>query len=144
MKKIKINKSVVASFIIMFVLIFIKAIINAIYFDLKDIEKDTIDGIKTFPVKMGKKATINILHSLNIIAFIPLVMGIYLNIINHCAIALLVFFFYGYYYINKAKKASSNELESTAHTLVDSEFILWALLLLAFNFIILPHLSTIL
>lgn len=124
------------SFIIMFFLIFLRCTINVIFFDLKDISNDKADNLKTLPVILGKKSTINVLYIINIIAFIPLILGIYLNIISFSAIFLLVFLLYGYFYIRKANSASSNELETTAHTLADSEFILWPLLLTAINLII--------
>lgn len=117
------------SFLIMFFLILLKVMINVIYFDLKDIGNDKSNGIKTFPVMLGKKSTINILNVLNLIAFIPLILGIYFDLINLYALSLLIFYFYGYYYINKANSASNNELESIAHTLADAEFIFWPLVL---------------
>ena len=70
------------SFIIMFFLIFLRCIINVIFFDLKDINNDKADNLKTLPVILGKKSTINILYIINVIAFIPLILGIYLNIIS--------------------------------------------------------------
>ena len=123
------------SFIIMFFLIFLRVMINVIFFDLKDINNDSADGIKTLPVILGKKSTINILNTINIIAFIPLILGIYFNIINFYAVSLLIFCFYGYFYINKANSASSNELESAAHTLADTEFIMWPLVLLIMSLV---------
>lgn len=118
------------SFIIMFVLIFLRVMINVIFFDLKDIDNDAANGIKTLPVILGKKSTVNILNTINIVAFIPLILGIYFNIINFCAVSLLIFCFYGYFYINKANSASKDELESAAHTLADSEFIFWPIVLI--------------
>lgn len=117
------------SFIIMFVFIFLRVMINVIFFDLKDIENDKSNGIKTLPVLLGKKSTIKILNLINIVAFIPLIIGVYLNIIGVSALALLLIFFYGYYYINKASSASNTELESSAFSLVDLECIIWPLLL---------------
>lgn len=117
-------------FMLMFIIIFIKAIVNAIFFDLKDMEDDKSKGIKTLPVLLGKKSTINILHALNVIAFFPLILGIYLDFISFYAISLLIFAFYGYFYINKSNSASKDELESAAHILADSEFIFWPLVLM--------------
>ena len=117
-------------FMLMFALIFIKAIVNAIFFDLKDMEDDKSKGIKTLPVMLGRKSTIKVLNLTNIAAFIPLVLGIYLDVISFYAISLLIFTFYGYFYINKANLASKDELESAAHTLADSEFIFWPLVLM--------------
>lgn len=117
------------SFIIAFLFIFMRVMNNVIFFDLKDIDNDKSLGLKTLPVILGKKATINVLHVMNVIAFFPLIFGIYFNMINIHAIFLLLFLFYSYFYINKAKLASDNELETTAHTLADLEFVLWPLLL---------------
>ncbi|MDI6724969.1 MAG: UbiA family prenyltransferase [Methanobacterium sp.] len=124
------------SFIIMFFLIFLRVMINVIFFDLKDIDNDTASRIKTLPVILGKKSTIKILNSMNIISFIPLILGIYFNIISFCAISLLILCIYGYFYINKATSASSNELESAAHTLADFEFIIWPLILIIAKIIV--------
>ena len=122
------------SFIIAFLLIFMRVMTNVIFFDLKDINNDKSDGLKTLPVILGKKATINLLHVMNVIAFFPLILGIYFNMINIRAVFLLIFIFYSYFYINKAKLASGSELETTAHTLADLEFILWPVLLIIANF----------
>jgi 4-hydroxybenzoate polyprenyltransferase len=130
------SMDITISFIMVFLLIFMRCTINVIFFDLKDISNDKADGLKTLPVILGKKSTINTLHIINVIAFIPLILGIYLNTIGIIAISLLAFLLYGYFYISKANSASSNELETTAHTLADSEFILWPLLLTAINLII--------
>lgn len=123
------------SFLIIFSVIFLRCVINVIFFDFKDIDNDKLNGLKTLPVIFGKRTTINILKAINIIAFIPLILGIYLDIINITGLFLLIFLFFGYFYISKANSNSSNELESSAHTLADSEFILWALLLIVISFI---------
>lgn len=119
------------SFIVVFLLIFMRCMINVIFFDLKDVETDRSEGLKTLPAIIGKKATINVLHIINVVAFLPLVLGIYFNMVNIHAVFLLVFLIYGYFYISKANSASSSELETAAHTLADLEFVLWPLLLTA-------------
>lgn len=91
------------SFIIMFFLIFLRVMINVIFFDLKDIDNDTADRIKTLPVILGEKFTINILNTMNIIAFVPLILGIYLKIIPLFALFLVLFSFYGYITLKKLK-----------------------------------------
>lgn len=119
------------SFIIAFLLIFMRVLTNVIFFDLKDIDNDKADNLKTFPVIFGKETTINILHIMNLVAFFPLILGIYFNVVNIHGAFLLIFIAYSYFYINKASLASDSELETTAHTLADLEFILWPLLLTA-------------
>lgn len=123
------------SFIIIFLLIFLRCMINVIFFDLKDIDNDKADGLKTLPVILGNKTTIKLLHFINVIAFFPLILGIYFNMINITAVFLLPFLFYGYFYISKANSASSNELETAAHTLADLEFVLWPIVLIMVRFL---------
>ncbi len=123
------------SFIIAFLFIFMRVMNNVMFFDLKDMENDMSEGLKTLPVMLGKKGAINVLHALNIISFIPLIIGVYFNIIDIRGIFLLIFLFYSYFYINKANLASSNELEKTAHTLADLEFILWPVVLIIVQFL---------
>lgn len=123
------------SFIIAFLFIFMRVMNNVMFFDLKDMENDRSEGLKTLPVMLGKKSAINVLHALNIISFIPLIIGVYFNIIDITGIFLLIFLFYSYFYINKANLASSSELEKTAHTLADLEFILWPVVLIIVQFL---------
>ena len=124
------------SFIIVFLLIFLRTMINVIFFDLKDIDNDKSDGLKTLPVILGKGNTTKLLHFINIIAFFPLILGIYFNLVNIAAVFLLPFVFYGYFYISKANSASSSELERAAHTLADLEFVLWPIILIMAKFLI--------
>ncbi len=119
------------SYILIFLCIFLKFLPNTIFFDLKDINSDLKDGLKTIPVLIGKQRTIKLLHKLNIIAFIPLFIGIYLKVIPLFAVILILFYFYSVYYINKAKKSDDKELRMVSYTLADGEFvILWPLLLI--------------
>jgi 4-hydroxybenzoate polyprenyltransferase len=119
------------SYILIFLCIFLKFLPNTIFFDLKDINSDQKDELKTLPVLLGKERTFKLLHRLNIIAFIPLFIGIYLKVIPLFAVILILFYFYSVYYINKAKKSDDKELRMVSHTLADGEFvILWPLLLI--------------
>jgi 4-hydroxybenzoate polyprenyltransferase len=124
------------AFIIVFLFIFLRCTNNIIFFDLKDIDNDKENGLKTLPVMFGKKSAIKILQVGNVITFIPLIVGLCLSIINVSAIFLLVFLFYGYFYINKANSASNSELETVSHTLADLEFILWPVILVIAQFFI--------
>lgn len=123
-------------FVIAFITIFLRCINNIIFFDLKDIENDKKEKLKTLPVILGKQTTINILYVLNIISFIPLIIGIYTKIVPLFAIFFVLFGFYSFFYIKKAKTAPPNELEKLSHVLADSEFLLWPLLFVIIKLLI--------
>jgi 4-hydroxybenzoate polyprenyltransferase len=119
------------SFFIIFVFIALRATMDAIFFDLKDYLVDVDEGLKTLPVILGQNKTIKILHLFNIIAFIPLIVGVYLKILPIFSLALITFYFYSFYYLIKAKKASNSGSWGNLSYLADFEFVLWPILLIA-------------
>lgn len=125
-------------FIIVFIFINMKGMINAIFFDLKDSLTDSKDGLKTLPVILGKKKAIKFLHILNMGAFIPLVLAVILKIIPILSLSLIVFFFYSFYYLNKAEASIDDDIWVKLGSIADFEFIFWPMVLLIglkiFNF----------
>lgn len=118
------------SFIILFILIFLRFIINVTFFDIKDLESDREEGLKTLPVTLGKEHTLKFLQIFNIFSFIPLFVGIYMKEIPLFAFSLILFYFYSFYYMKKAETVTSEELRFISYTMVDGEFMLWPILLL--------------
>lgn len=116
--------------ILMFIFIFLRGIINVTFFDIKDVEGDREQGLKTVPVILGKETTFKLLHVLNIVSFIPLFIGVYFKIIPAFALSLLVFYFYDHYYLKKAGVASGKSLRMISYTLADAEFIFWPIVLI--------------
>lgn len=123
------------TFILIFLFVFFKCLPNIIFFDLKDIYVDQKEGLKTIPVILGKKRTINLLHALNILAFVPLFFGIYLHLIPLFAASMVLFYFYSVYYLRKSEKIDDKKLRMVSYTLADAEFILWPLVLVLAKFI---------
>jgi 4-hydroxybenzoate polyprenyltransferase len=116
--------------ILMFLFIFLRGMINVTFFDIKDIEGDREQGLKTLPVILGQERTLQYLHLLNVVAFIPLFIGIYLNVIPVYALSLALLFFYDLFYLMKAHTASSKTIRMISYTMADAEFILWPVLLI--------------
>ena len=112
-------------YILIFIFLFLKFLPNTIFFDLKDIKSDQKEGLKTLPVILGKQKTLKILDIINLIAFIPLFIGIYLKLIPLFAASLIIFYFYSRYYLNKTNTIDNNELRMIGNTLADAEFIAW-------------------
>jgi 4-hydroxybenzoate polyprenyltransferase len=125
------SMSIDLSFFIIFIFISLRAIMDTIFFDLKDYKVDVEEGLKTLPVLLGEDNSIKILHLLNIITFIPLITGVYLKILPLYSLSLLAFYFYSFYYLIMAKKASSSGSWGNLSYLADFEFILWPILLIA-------------
>jgi 4-hydroxybenzoate polyprenyltransferase len=117
-------------FIIVFLFINMKGMINAIFFDLKDSLNDSKEGLKTLPVILGKKNAIKLLHFLNLVSFIPLIIAVILKIIPMITISLILFFFYSFYYLNKAEKYIDEDIWVKLGSIADFEFIFWPVVLM--------------
>ena len=116
--------------LLMFFFIFLRGIINVTFFDIKDMESDGAQGLKTLPVILGKRSTLKFLHGLNLFSFLPLLAGVYIGIIPPFALSLFAFYFYDDYYLDKAEVVNNKGLRMISYTLADAEFILWPLVLL--------------
>lgn len=116
-------------FLLIFAFIFLKGITNATFFDLKDMTDDGARGLKTLPVLLGKQRTLKYLHAMNLIAIIPLVVGVYIGLIPVYGLSLIAFCLYDYYYIKKAENIDNKDLRIISYALADAEFILWPVIL---------------
>ena len=130
------SMGITTPFLLIFLVIFIRILINIIFFDLKDIDADRNEGLKTLPAILGKKKSINFLHLLNMLSFLPILLGVYLGWIPNFALALLIFFFYVFYYIQKSENLEGDNLHRISHTMADSEFVMWPLVLIIAKLII--------
>lgn len=115
---------------IMFTFMFIKILINAIYFDIKDIQSDKKYGLKTIPILLGKDSTITLLHGMNIISILILLFGIYMEFLPLYSICLSVFFVYTASYLIIGKKSDQKNIVKYTQVMPDAEYILWPTLLI--------------
>jgi 4-hydroxybenzoate polyprenyltransferase len=118
-------------FLVVFIFINLKGMINAIFFDLKDYISDSKEGLKTLPVMLGRKNAINCLHILNVLAVLPLVLGVYYGIIPIISLSLIIFFFYSFYYLRTAQNADNDKVWVKLGSIADFEFMFWPLILLS-------------
>ncbi len=58
-----------------FLFIFIKMLINVVYFDIKDMNRDKKENLQTLPILIGKINTIALLNILNILALDIMYIG---------------------------------------------------------------------
>jgi 4-hydroxybenzoate polyprenyltransferase len=56
--------------------VFIRSLEIQIYFDFKDIKEDKKNNLKTFPVTFGSANTLKFISLLNIVSFIPIIVGV--------------------------------------------------------------------
>ncbi len=102
---------------------FIRMFINTTFFDIKDIKSDKKEGLRTFPVIYGENKTKLFLIFLNLISALPILIGIYLNVLPFYSITLLLTLAYAFLYLNKQKLFKQRT--SLYNVVVDGEFIFW-------------------
>jgi 4-hydroxybenzoate polyprenyltransferase len=126
-------------FYILFALfIFVKILINNIFFDIKDLEVDKIERLITIPVILGRNTTINLLHIINLLILIALVTIVYMNIFPFFMLSLGLTNIYVFFYLEKSRNADDKKLLRFTYLIADSEFLLWPLLLLIGK-LLFPH-----
>lgn len=98
--------------------------LSAMYFDIKDIDGDAKEDLKTFAVVFGKGRTTVILQVINIISFLPLLIAIFLGLIPLYSIGLILSIPYTMYYVNKIKDLKSDK-SFLYNVVADGEFLFW-------------------
>lgn len=117
------------SLFLMFLFVFLRLMVNTIFFDIKDIESDNSRHLKTVPIIMGEKGVLNFLQILNLLSFVPLVVGVHYKIIPEISLVLLIFSLYSFFYLYLVRSQKTN-IQELSYSVVDGEYILWSLVLI--------------
>lgn len=115
---------VTAAVILVALFYYIRIFISAMYFDIKDIDGDKRDGLKTFAVIYGKRKTANILHALNFLSFIPVLIALLMGLIPLFSLGLVLTIPYTAYYVSGLFNKNINQT-FLSNVIADGEFILW-------------------
>ena len=116
------------SVIVFSLFLFLNMSINTTFYDLKDMETDKKDGLKTLPLVLGKYRFLKLLHVLNIIAILPVVFGVWYGALPLYALLLIGMFGYCFYFIQKAWN-SHTDLDFLSYIVVDGQYYLLPMLL---------------
>lgn len=116
-------------FALMFAFIFLKTMINVIFFDIKDIEADRNKGLKTIPALLGKEGTLRSLYGLNLITLAPILLGVYWGSLPAPALAWLGLPVYVAYYLYRGRKSDEKGIRRISYVLAESETLLWLILI---------------
>ena len=124
--------------ILIFYFFFFKSLINAVLFDIRDIEGDRISGVRTIPVVFGRHRTQKLLLILNS-TLIPWLAFSYLAGLFHQYLFVLIFaIVYGYGYILHFCKEGI-KIGKSLDLLVDGEWIPVVIMCLVMQFVLLPY-----
>jgi 4-hydroxybenzoate polyprenyltransferase len=108
--------------VLIFYFVFTKCLINTVLFDVRDVEGDNVNGVRTIPVILGLNKTKNLLLILNS-TLIPWLTISYSQGFFHQYLFVLMFsIFYGYWYTTHFCKKDIKKGKSL-DLLVDGEWI---------------------
>ncbi len=108
-----------------FVFVFCRILVNAIFFDLRDVRSDGREGLQTIPVVLGRVSTIRLLYLFNLLSPVPLFLGVLTGELPGVALVLVVFTFYGFLYLRLAELAGEAGMAQKDYAIADYEFFLW-------------------
>lgn len=120
--------SLSSTFKVFIVFVFIRLLVNSIFFDIKDISADRKVGIKTIANQIGKIRTLRLLQFINLSSVVLLILSIYHGYLTPEYIVFGSLGIYGFLYLIIAQRANIKMLRNISYFIVDGEYIFWALI----------------
>ena len=103
--------------------VFLRLMVNTIFFDQRDVGADASFGVKTLPVRMGMAASTRVMDVLDLASGAYLVAIVVAHLVPLFAGALLVFVPYSFAY--RFYAASGKHRDSLRDLVADGEYVLW-------------------
>jgi len=123
--KIPANNTALLILAILLIFTFLRGVMMQFFLDLKDIEGDKKEGLKTLGVLIGKERVFAIIYGMNLLTslFLPLLYLVSpLQLLPSSVLFLILLAFWNFYFFNLAKKGNF-----TGFVLGSGEFIYWPL-----------------
>ena len=108
--------------------VFVRMLAVQIFFDIRDVEGDSMKKLRTIPVVWGKENAVKIIYILNIISIFVLLFAIGIGCWNSGLILLSLSLLYNIYYLKKYKKG-----DGTCYLWAAAEPIIWSFLVMLSN-----------
>jgi 4-hydroxybenzoate polyprenyltransferase len=118
-----------------FVFVFLRFFVSVSFFDIKDIKTDKQEGLKTLAVVLTQQKLLQLLGLINILAILPLIIGVYLRVLPISSLMLFLTVPYTFFYFKQLENKKINP-SFLYNVIVDGEFIFWPFFILLGNFIL--------
>lgn len=103
--------------------IFLRLMVNTIFFDQRDVDADAAFGVKTLPVKMGLAGSSRVIDLLDIASGVYLIGVIAAGVLPLFALGLVIFVPYSFAYRLYAR--SGKHRDPVRDFVADGEYLLW-------------------
>jgi len=103
--------------------IFLRLMVNTIFFDQRDMEADASFGVKTLPVKIGMRGSKRVMDVLDLASGVYMAAVVAAGVLPFFASALLVFVPYSFAY--RFYAGSGKHRDALRDFVADGEYVLW-------------------
>jgi 4-hydroxybenzoate polyprenyltransferase len=103
--------------------IFLRLMVNTIFFDQRDMEADSSFGVNTLPVRFGMAGSTRVMVALDLVSGLYIVAALAAGALPYFAAALLIFVPYSFAY--RAYARSGRHRDSLRDFAADGEYLLW-------------------
>lgn len=117
------------SLLLLIFFVYLREFIGMSFSDIKDIESDKREGLKTLVIVLGQKRFTNFLNYINLFTAVPIIIGVYMGFFPRFTLMLLLSIPYSLHYFNRLKNMRVNST-SLFNVVVDSEDIWWSIYIL--------------
>ncbi|MDP3057766.1 MAG: UbiA family prenyltransferase [bacterium] len=123
-----IKSPIIVPLAILMLFVFGKAFLMQIFLDLKDVESDKKEGLKTLGVLIGRDKTFKVLKILSILTTVPVIVifSLFVPLFPKSVLMLIFTVFYNFYSFKIAK-----DKNYFGYILGSGEFVLWTILILS-------------
>lgn len=103
--------------------IFLRLMVNTIFFDQRDVDADTAFGVSTLPAKLGMAASTRLIDLLDVVSGVYIIAIALSGVVQAFAGALALFTLYSLAYRRYA--GTGKHADATRDLAADGEYILW-------------------
>jgi len=109
--------------VLMFCFYYIRIFISSAACDIKDIEDDNSNDLKTIAINMGRKKATKLFDIINVLSGLLIVYGVYSKVLPLFSLGILLTIPYAFYYAHVESNKKNKEF--FFNVIIDGEFLLW-------------------
>jgi len=106
--------------------IFLRLMVNTVFFDMRDVEADAAYGVRTIPVSLGAETSRKLMDAVDLSSALYLALLVLFGVLPVFAGLLVVFTPYSFAYRYLSQRSSKHK-DSWRDLAADGEYILWGL-----------------
>ncbi len=123
------------SLFLVLIFVYLRCFMGTSFYDIKDIESDKKDGLLTLAIILQKKTLLQFLNVVNILALLPIIIGVYLGLLPAFAQALFFVIPIAFIFLKRLENKKVN-IAYLSEVAIGVEKISWSLLILIGSFLL--------